>query len=213
MPFEEELRKYLPEDLPERERVASLGARHLELIRDMNQVMNLTRIVDEKEAAIKHVCDSVQPWRLFAHGAPIVDVGTGAGFPGLPLSFVFPEKEFILCESIQKKARFVSSTVESLRLGNVNVQALRVEEWLRTNRAGIVTARAVAPISKIIPLVAAGVRKGARVLLYKGPDVEKEIAEARHEAKVKRVRLTIAETYELPEQFGKRTIVELSSDE
>lgn len=210
MSFEEALKKYLPEDLPNRERVAVLGARHLELVREANRVMNLTRIVDEKEAAIKHVCDSVWPWRLFTDATSVLDAGTGAGFPGLPLSVVLPATAFTLCESIQKKANFVASAAETLQLGNVTVEAVRVEEWLRANRTGIVTARAMAPISKIISLLAPALKKGVKVMLYKGPDVESELAEASKEAKTRRIRMTIVERYELPEEFGSRTMVELS---
>jgi 16S rRNA (guanine527-N7)-methyltransferase len=207
--FEQELSKYLPADLPERDRVITLSARHLDLIREMNQVMNLTRILDEKEAAIKHVCDSVQPWRLFAGQTSIVDAGTGAGFPGLPLAFAFPERKFTLCESIQKKARFVASVVETLGLSNVSVVPIRIEEWLRANPAPLVTARAVASISKMVGLLAPALRKGTRLLLYKGPDVENEIAEAWDAAKAKGIQMTIAMRYELPEQSGSRSIVEL----
>lgn len=210
MSFEEALRKYLPADLPNRERVAMLGARHLELVRETNRVMNLTRIVDEKEAAIKHVWDSVRPWRLFAGASSVLDAGTGAGFPGLPLSFVLHSTAFALCESIQKKANFVASASESLDLENVTVEPVRAEEWLRVNRAGIVTARAMAPIPKILDLLGHALRNGTRVLLYKGPDVEAEIAEASKGANAKHIRLAVVERYDLPEQFGSRTIVELS---
>lgn len=199
----------MPDDLPQRERVIQLGARHLALIEETNRVMNLTRIVDAREAAIKHVRDSVQPWHLFGGAKTIVDAGTGPGFPGLPLSLVFPDKRFILCESIQKKAHFVASAVKALEIPNVTVEAVRVEEWLRRNRTDIVTARAMAPISKIIGLLKAGVRNGSRILLYKGPDVESEIAAAIKEATAAGISITVAQSYELPEGFGKRTMVEL----
>ena len=209
MPFEEELRKYLPGDLPHRGRVIELEARHLMLIEETNRVMNLTRIVDAREAVIKHVCDSVQPWHLFGGAKTIVDAGAGPGFPGLPLSLVFPDQRFILCESIQKKAHFVASAVKVLEIPNVTVEAVRVEEWLRRNRTDIVTARAMAPISKIIGLLKAGVRNGSRVLLYKGPDIENEIAAGRKEAEAAGISITVVQSYKLPEGFGERTMVEL----
>jgi 16S rRNA (guanine527-N7)-methyltransferase len=116
----------------------------------------------------------------------------------------------MLCESIQKKARFVASAVEAVGVSNVSVAPVRIEEWLRTNHAPLVTARAVASISKMISLLAPSLRKGTRLLLYKGPDVENEIGEAWDIAKAKRVQITILMRYELPEQFGSRAIVELS---
>jgi 16S rRNA (guanine527-N7)-methyltransferase len=207
--FEEELRVVLPQDLPNRERVAVLGAKHLEMIEETNRVMNLTRIVSAHEAAVKHVLDSVMPWRLFANLSTVLDAGTGAGFPGIPLALVLPDVSFILSESVQKKARFVQSAVETLGLGNVNVKAARAEEILNAQRVDVVTARAVAPLVKAIPLFAPALRKGTRVLLYKGPDAEAEISEAAIEAKKRQVRVLISLRYELPDGLGLRTIVEL----
>jgi 16S rRNA (guanine527-N7)-methyltransferase len=207
--FEEELRVVLPQDLPNRERVAALGAKHLEMIEETNRVMNLTRIVSAHEAAVKHVLDSVMPWRLFANLSTVLDAGTGAGFPGIPLALVLPDVSFILSESVQKKARFVQSAVETLGLGNVNVKAARAEEILNAQRVDLVTARAVAPLVKAIPLFVPALRKGARVLLYKGPDAEAEISEAAIEAKKRQVRVSISFRYELPDGLGLRTIVEL----
>src|SRR3979490_3079199 len=109
MPFEEELAHVLPPDLPQREDVIVRAARHLDLIVEANQYLNLTRITTLREAAIKHVLDSVMPWRLFAEEESILDAGSGAGFPGIPLALVLPEGEFLLAESIQKKARFLDS--------------------------------------------------------------------------------------------------------
>ncbi len=79
MTVEQELNSYLPADLPNRDACIAGAARHLELIADENQRFNLTRIVSPREAAIKHVVDSVMPWRLFAGASHVVDAGSGAG--------------------------------------------------------------------------------------------------------------------------------------
>jgi 16S rRNA (guanine527-N7)-methyltransferase len=207
--FEEELRAVLPHDLPNRERVVISGAKHLKMIEETNRVMNLTRIVSAHDAAVKHVLDSVMAWRIFANSSTVLDAGTGAGFPGIPLALVLPDVNFILSESVQKKARFVQSAVETLALENVGVNAARAEEILAGRHMDVVTARAVAPLVKAIPLFASALRKGTRALLYKGPDVEAEIAEAAAEARKRRVRVSISLRYELPEGLGVRTIVEL----
>lgn len=207
--FEEELKSVLPHDLPNRERVAVLGAKHLELIEETNRVMNLTRIVSAHEAAVKHVLDSVMPWRLFGGAKTVLDAGTGPGFPGIPLALVLPEVRFILAESIQKKARFVQSAVDALAIENVTVEGMRAEEFLSAESVDIVTARAVVPMVKAIPLFASAIKKGARVLLYKGPDVEQEMAEASLEAGKRKVKITVICRYDLPDGLGARTIVSL----
>jgi len=206
--FAAELAELLPHDLPHRENVIAKAARHLELIVEMNAVMNLTRILNPREAAIKHVLDSVLPWRLFAGASHVVDAGTGAGFPGVPLSLVLPETEFSLLDATQKKARFVESAVAELALPNVHVFPNRVEEWIHRNPAEIVTGRAIAPLHKTILVFAPALKMGARVLLYKGPDAESEIAEAMPEARKRQIEMEVVSRYELPDALGARTIVE-----
>src|ERR1017187_4908608 len=141
--FVEELRQIVPADLPHREACIAGAARHLDLIAEANQHFNLTRIVSPREAAIKHVLDSVLPWRLFQGASEVADAGSGAGFPGIPLALVLPETRFTLLESTQKKARFLESVARELKLPNVEVRPERAEEWLNTHRVDIVTARAV----------------------------------------------------------------------
>jgi 16S rRNA (guanine527-N7)-methyltransferase len=184
------------------------GARHLELIAETNEQFNLTRIVGIKEAAIKHTVDSVTPWKLFHSFRRAVDVGSGAGFPGIPLAIVFPDCHFVLIESTQKKARFIESAVAELGLDNVEVCDERGEDWLKSNRTDVATARAVAPLTRALPLFLPAARRGSQVLLYKGPDVESEI----HELPARqRFHARIVERYELPESMGARTIVSLVS--
>ena len=115
--FADELRQLLPAGLPFREECIDGAARHLELIVETNQHFNLTRIVNPREAAIKHVVDSVLPWRLFQDAEHVADAGSGAGFPGIPLALVLPRVRFTLLESTQKKARFLESVVRELRAG------------------------------------------------------------------------------------------------
>jgi 16S rRNA (guanine527-N7)-methyltransferase len=209
VPFADELRQFLPADLPFREACIAGAARHLDLIVEANQHFNLTRIVSPREAAIKHVVDSVLPWRLFEGAGSVADAGSGAGFPGIPLALVLPETKFTLLESTQKKARFLESVVGDLKLANVEVRAERAEEWMKTHRVAIVTGRAVAPLNRAAALFAPALRGGARVFLYKGPDAATEIAEAAPETAKRQLRLRITERYELPDGLGARTIVEM----
>lgn len=208
--FSGALEQVLPDDLPHRENVIVKAAQHLELIEDANRHFNLTRVTGAREAAIKHVVDSVMPWRLFSGAKHVLDAGTGAGFPGIPLALVLPEVRFTLAESIQKKARFVDSALAQLALPNVTNVARRAEEMVREGRFDTITARALAPLSRTLALFGPALKAGARMLLYKGPDVEQEIAEAAVEARKRRVRIQVVMRYELPESQGTRTIVEIA---
>lgn len=211
VPFAEELARLLPDEIPNRAAVISKSARHLELIVEANSHFNLTRILDAREAAIKHILDSVHPWRVFGSAKQVLDAGTGAGFPGIPLAIVFPATHFILSESIGKKARFVESAVSDLGLANVEVLPARAEEILRRRKVDIITARAVAPIVKALDLFAPAIRQGAKAILYKGPDADAEIAAAEAELRKRRVRVRVLDRYELPDGFGSRTICEMSA--
>lgn len=205
--FQEELGRVLPLDVPHRDILIEKAARHLQLIAAANEHMNLTRLTTAREAAIKHVYDSIAPWKCFDGAKRIIDAGTGAGFPGIPLSLVMPQTRFALAESIQKKARFVDSAVDSLDLANVHVVAQRAEERALACRAEIITARALAPMARILELFREPLKQGARLLLYKGPNVEAELAEA-HEH---RVSAQILCRYELPDGCGSRTLIEVKA--
>jgi 16S rRNA (guanine527-N7)-methyltransferase len=203
--FEEEIARVLPLDIPHRERLIEKAALHLHLIGAVNDSMNLTRITSAREAAIKHVYDSVAPWRHFGGAKRVLDAGTGAGFPGIPLSVVLPQTRFTLAESTQKKARFVDSAVESLELPNVQVVAQRAEERALARKPEVITARAIAPMARILELFREPLRLGTRLLLYKGPNIEPELAEA-HKHRVSAEALC---RYELPDGMGFRTLIEV----
>ena len=203
MQFADELDRVLPQDIPHRERLIEKSAQHLHLVLQANETMNLTRITTAREAAIKHILDSVAPWQYFKSATRVLDAGTGAGFPGIPLALVLPDTRFMLAESIQKKARFVDNTVESLHLPNVHVFPDRAEERALAQKPDIITARAVAPLHKLLDLFSKSLKQGSELILYKGPEVENEIAET----KIPRMQSEILTRYDLPDEMGARTIV------
>ena len=205
--FEEELHRFLPLDLPYRALLIEKAVQHLSMIESANEYMNLTRITTPQEAAIKHIYDSVAPWRCFQNAKRVLDAGTGAGFPGVPLAIVLPEVRFTLTDSVGKKARFVDCVADALDLKNVQVLAERAEAVALTQRADTITARAVAPISRHVELFGKALKSGAQMLLYKGPDVESEIAEVPN----KRIKAEVLYHYELPEGMGTRTLVQLGA--
>ena len=205
MQFDEELARVLPGTLPHRSLLIGKAARHLGMIAAANEYMNLTRITSPPEAVIKHVYDCVAPWEHFQSFQRVLDAGTGAGFPGVPLALVLPHVQFTLAESTQKKARFVESVVSALELTNVKVMSRRAEEVAIEDELDAITARAVAPISRVLDLFDNPMRRGVRLLLYKGPDVASELSQL----KDRHVTAAVIARYELPQEMGTRTMVEV----
>lgn len=166
----EQLRLVVPE-----EAVTSMASHYL-LMLDANAEFNLTTILDPREAAVKHYADSLALLpvldRLEAPGNAI-DVGSGAGFPGMPLAMARPQWQWVLAESVQKKAKFLSMAVERLNLENVIVVAERSELLARQrtwrDRFLMGTARAVAPMGAVAELLSPFVKAGGIIIGMKGP--------------------------------------------
>jgi 16S rRNA (guanine527-N7)-methyltransferase len=207
--FEDELNQVLPPDIPHRELVILKSAGHLELIVEANKTLNLTRILSPREAAIKHVLDSVIPWQLFVAARHVLDAGSGPGFPGIPLALVLPGTRFTLAESIKKKARFLDAASTKLELPNVTVAPERAEDLWKGSGIDLITARALAPIPRALGLFASALKAGRKILLYKGPDADQEIEESAKDAARLRARLEVVMRYDLPGSLGSRTIVQI----
>jgi 16S rRNA (guanine527-N7)-methyltransferase len=162
-------------------------ARHLALVLEANEHMNLTAIREPAEALRLHVCDSLLalPELLECPEGPCVDLGSGAGFPGIPLAVV-SGRRFVLCESIKRKALFLDTVVDDLGLGyHVAVDSRRAEDLSKTDRERFtcVVARAVAPLSALVELASPLLAEGGRLVALKSRSSD-EIADADRTARV-----------------------------
>ena len=139
----------VPLDARQLEQLGMLAA---ELLR-WNKAYNLTAITDPAEVLTHHLLDSlsVQPDLT---GERIADVGTGAGFPGLPLAIVNPQRRFTLIDAVDKKLRFIDHAVRTLGLDNVITRHVRVEQWQPERAFDTVIARAFAPLPRMLQWVA-----------------------------------------------------------
>jgi 16S rRNA (guanine527-N7)-methyltransferase len=139
----------------------------LEELARWNRQFNLTGISDLEGMVSHHVLDSLAVHR-YLQGTAIADVGTGAGFPGLPLALVNPERRFTLIDSNGKKVRFVSHAVRTLGLMNVEPLQTRVETLRPERPFDTVLARAFAPLPELLECVAPLCGSETRVLAMKG---------------------------------------------
>ena len=139
-----------------------------------NAAFNLTAIRDRAGMLRKHLLDSLSVWP-FLRGERVADVGTGAGFPGLPLAIASPERRFTLIEATGKKARYVAATVERLGLSNVEVVNSRAEAYRPERPFDVVVARAVAAVADLIAYAGHLCAPGGRILAMKGKRPDREI--------------------------------------
>lgn len=148
---------------------------HLDLLDEWNARMNLTAIRDRPSQITKHILDSLSV-HPHLQGARVADVGSGAGFPGIPLAVVDPQRHFALIESTGKKCRFLEAVRDALQLPNVEVVQSRAETYRPERRFDTVLARAVGPVADLVKYAGGLVAGGGRLLAMKGRYPEDELA-------------------------------------
>ena len=168
------------------ERRASLLIRHLDLVIEKNKVMNLTRITDVSEALVLHIVDSLLPLSCkdvtLSSSSSFVDMGTGAGFPGMVLAILRPDLQILLLDTLQKRVQFLEETAALLGLNGVRCLHARAEEAGKNaayrEQFDLATARAVASMPVLTEYCMPFVKLGGLFAAMKGPAESAEDARA-----------------------------------
>lgn len=149
---------------------------YITLLAKWNKTYNLTAIDDPQRVVSHHLLDclAIAP---YVYGARVLDIGSGAGLPGIPLSIIMPDKSFVLLDSNGKKTRFLVQAVAELQLKNVEVVNARVEKYSRTMPFDTITARAYSRMKQMIEQSSKLCAPGGRYLFMKGREPAQEIAE------------------------------------
>ena len=158
-------------DNPER---AAAFNRYAEMLRERNEKINLTAITEPEEVKVKHFLDSCSAAELLPGGASVLDIGSGAGFPGLPLKIVRPDLTVTLLDSVNKKAAFVSDVVAELKLSRVTAVHARIEDFPHKGEYDAVVSRAVAELSTLAEYALPFVKIGGAFIAYKSEKAESE---------------------------------------
>lgn len=182
----------------------------LEFLYEKNKVMNLTAIRDKKGMIEKHFIDSLFLTEIIKKDEQkLIDVGTGAGFPGLILAIYYPEKEFLLVDSVRKKIEFINEVIENLELKNVKTSSERAEELIKNKRETFDTAlcRGVANLRIILEYMIPFIKVGGKFLPQKLN--LNELEESQNALKKLDATVENIHKFYLPESKDERIIFEI----
>lgn len=142
-----------------------------------NQKYNLTAITSPEDVVLKHFIDSVLPYKDISINSSVVDIGTGAGFPGLPLKILRPDIKLTLVDSLQKRINFLNQLLTLLNIKDVETVHARAEDFIKIKREkfDIAVSRAVAAIPTLAEYLIPFVKIGGKIFMYKGINLDEEL--------------------------------------
>jgi 16S rRNA (guanine527-N7)-methyltransferase len=148
-----------------------------QLLMKHQQRDNVTRLLSLRDVGIKHFIDSLMVPRLVTLAFPLLDVGTGPGFPGIPLKFMYPKEPILLAEGVKKRVDFLKTVRDKMKLEELQIIGRNIDSTFEYPVKGVIT-RALEPVIKTLNSVSNSVEIGGSVYLMKGPNVDAEIKKA-----------------------------------
>ncbi len=183
---------------------------HFDLVLETNKTTNLTRILNIEDAAVLHILDSLVllPYINKAPEGALLDMGTGAGFPGIPLTIASGRKATYI-DSVGKKVDAVNSFVKSLGLKHVHAVHDRLEEFARSHKKqfAVVTARALAPLPVLVEYASPYLKDGGLFVITKGNPTDEELDSGEAAAKICGFTLLLSDDLDLPDGLGHREFI------
>lgn len=184
---------------------------YMKLILEWNEKINVTAIKDEKEFIVKHFIDSLTLNSFFKEVNRALDIGTGAGVPGIPLKIYHPDAKFSLIDSVNKKITVLKDVIEKLNLQKIEALHIRAEELAKNEeyreKFDVVTTRAVSNLATISEYMLPFVKIGGKAICMKGPNVEQELEEAKKAIKLFGGEIEEVKMIQINEEFERNLII------
>ena len=162
--------------------------KYMSLLIEWNEKINLTAITEPKDIILKHFIDSMTISKYIKDSDRIIDVGTGAGFPGIPIKIIKEENEIVLLDSLNKRISFLNEVIKELGLNNINCIHSRAEEAGRNKnfreKFDISTSRAVANMSVLSEYLIPFTKMGGKVIFMKGSEIKQELEDSKNAIKL-----------------------------
>lgn len=190
---------------------------YMHILLEWNKNINLTRITNPQECIKKHFIDSLSVVKYINKKDKIIDVGTGAGFPGVPIKIAMPDTDIVLLDTINKKIKFLDVVIKKLELKYIKTIHGRAEDYGRDNKYrekyDIAIARAVAPLNILIEYVIPFIKVGGMCLCMKGTNITNELQTSQKAMKLLGAEIIGIEEFLIPNTDIKRSILTLRKKE
>lgn len=210
----EEFKKIFKEEIekinePIKEEQIKKFYEYMLLLKDWNEKINLTAITEEKDIIIKHFIDSLTINKYLKDNEKVIDVGTGAGFPGIPIKIINDEINMDLLDSLNKRINFLNEVKEKCEIENINCIHSRIEDFAIKNREkyDVATSRAVAKLAVLLEYLLPVVKKDGICICMKSNKAEEEIKEAKKALEILGGKIEKTEEFLLPGTDIERTII------
>lgn len=186
--------------------------KYMEMLVEWNERMNLTAITEPVDIIDKHFIDSITIEKYLKKGAKVIDVGTGAGFPGVPLGIIREDLNITLMDSLNKRINFLDEVIRVNKLSNIDTVHSRAEELSRDSdfraKYDVVTSRAVASLNVLLEYMIPFAKVGGYCVCMKGSNIDEELENSKKALEVLNAKIEKIDTFKLPgNEYGRNIIV------
>ena len=181
------------------------------LLIEWNEKINLTAIVEPKEIILKHFIDSLTIIKYIEPNKSVIDIGTGAGFPGIPVKIMREDLDITLLDSLNKRIHFLNEVIQKLELKNITAVHARIEEFAKNKQYreafDVATSRAVANLTTLSEYMLPMVDLKGMAICMKGSEISEEISKSKNSIKLLGGKIDKIEEFTLPKSDNRRNLI------